>query len=132
MKTYICSHVGSTEACAECEFCLPADSLASIQCEYQTKAKHVQLQFPVYFKDDNSYYVVKSAESAVKFTVYEQTFFASLVADKFQLANIFLNAQQIPAEMFDECVAFVQGILKEAGVNVTQTTIPVEHSDSFF
>jgi hypothetical protein len=132
MKTYICSHVGTTEACAECEFCLPANSLASIECDFQAKAKHVQMRFPVFYKDDNSYYLMKSPECAVKFTTYEQTFFASVISDKFQLANIFLNAQQIPSEMFDECVAFIQGILSVADMKVTQTVIPVEHSDSFF
>jgi hypothetical protein len=132
MKTFICSHVGSTEGCADCEFSLPGNSMRTLNCEFQMNAKHLEAQYPLYYKDDNSYYLLRSASSAVKFTLYEQTFFASSFSDAYQIANVFLNAHRIPEELFADCVSFIQKILADANLEVSSDrVVSRQHSDSF-
>jgi hypothetical protein len=119
---YICSKVGTTDFCEECAFAIPFQNVTTISCDYNTLASMQIMQFPLYYKLENNYFVLNGPSKLLKVTLHEKTFFASSITDKYEVGKILLTADAIAAEAFSACIEFIQTILSEADLQVTKTS----------
>ena len=119
---YICSKVGTTDFCEECAFAIPFQNVTTISCAYNTLASMQIMQFPLYYKSKNHYYIVASPSKLLKFTLYEKTFFTASITDALEVGKILLTADPITEEAFAPCVEFIQSILSEADLRVTKVS----------